>query len=110
MQGLTVLDITGAFANVVLANPRLQGVATRRQVLHPITTSGVAFFEIWGFQYQNGSAHPVVNFAMNGDGAGLIENYRGRLFVLSIPAEIKPLQLRVRENVVIGVIEVRKVN
>ena len=51
-----------------------------------------------------------MNFAMNGDRSGLIENDRGRLFVFTKTAQIKSLGFRVGKDVVVGVVHVREID
>ena len=45
---------------------------------------------------------------MHRDDTGLVEDYGRRFFVLSIATEIETFCFRIRKNVVISVVEIRK--
>ena len=73
-----------------------------------IVTGRICFLEVRRFQNQNRAAHAVVNLAMHGDHAGFIENNGRRLFLLTVATKIESLRFRIGEDIVIGVVEIRK--
>src|SRR3954451_1451114 len=67
--------------------------------------------EIRRVEDENQAAHVFMNVAAQRDEAGLVEYLGGRgIFVRRITPEVEPFCRGVRENVVIGVVEVREIN
>src|SRR4030095_11948960 len=94
------------FTDVAIGDPGFERVAAYWQMLESVTTLCVGLDEEWCVQNEDGAAHPIMNVAMHGHGSGFIEHDRARFFVFSITAEVEPFRFRIREDVVIHVIQV----
>src|SRR6516164_5211512 len=77
-------------------------------MLQPIFPARIRFREVWRIQDQNCSAHVFVYFAIQFNHARFVEQYRRWLLVFPITTQVKSLGYRVREDVVIGVVQVWK--
>src|SRR3984893_14644632 len=110
MQTRAVFQLDLSLPHIVVADPGSEGVAPGRDMIDSIAATGVALLEVGRFQDQDRSAHPVVDLAMNGDYTGLIENNGGWFLFLAVTAEIKALGFGIRKNVVISVVDVRKID
>src|SRR6476620_8593417 len=68
----------------------------------------VCLLKIRRLQDENCPAHLLVDLAVGRDHSRLIEQNRSWLLVFPVASEVEPLRFRVGENVVISVVEIRK--
>src|ERR1051325_7699092 len=110
MQPGAVVELDDTFANVVIANPGFERVATGRHVYQPVPASYVCLLKIRRVQHENRAKHALVNFAMHYHDPGPVEKHAGCLFALAIAAKIEALRFRVRKDVVIHVVQIREIH
>src|SRR4051812_29671853 len=91
MQCHAGFQFHGTLPDVVASDPRLQDVASGGKMFQTVFSGGVGLLKIRGLQNENSPAHSFVNFAVNRDRAGFVEDYGGRLFLLAISAKVEPL-------------------
>ena len=104
------LQFYRTLANIVASHPRLQQVIAGRKVIETISARCIGLHKVGCLEDQDRAAHSLVNFAMDDDHTGLVEDDRSRLFVFAESAQIKSLGFRVGKDVVIGVVHVREVD
>ena len=110
MQSHAGFQFHGTLSDVVSSHPSFQHVVPGREMLQTISARCVCFLKIWRLQDEDGPAHSLVNFTMNGDCARFIENDRGRFFVFAITAQIEPFNFRIGKDVMVGVVHIRKLD
>src|SRR5437867_3173271 len=76
-----------ALPDIVSRHPSFEQVAAGREMLQAISARCICFFEIGRLQDENGAAHSLVNFTMNGDCTRLVEDDRGRFFIFAITSQ-----------------------
>jgi hypothetical protein len=76
--------------------------------VEPIVAAGRRLREVGRVDHQDPAALVVVDLAEALDEAALVEDQLGRLLVLAIAPEIEALRLRVREDAMVFVVEIRE--
>lgn len=110
MQSHAGFQFHGTLPDVVASHPSFQQVVPGGEMLQAVAARCICLLKMRCFQDENGSAHSFVNFTMNGDHAGLIENNRGRFFVFAIAAQIEAFCFRIGKNVMVRLVHVRKID
>ena len=100
----------GTLPDIVPGHPCFEDVIAHRQIFQTIASCGVGLLEERSVEDENGAPHRVVNVAMDRHHAWFIENYRDRFLAFSVATQIESFGLRVRKNVVIGVVHIWEIN
>src|SRR5205085_10875137 len=97
-----------ALADIGFIDPGLDGEVACRKMLETIAPGGIGFLKIGRIQNQYRAAHAIVDFAMHRDDAGLIKRYLARFLLFTVTTKVEALGLRVRKDIVIGVVQIWK--
>ena len=77
---------------------------TGRQMVQLEPTGRVGLLEVRCFQNENRPAHSVMNLAMHGHKAGLVEHNGAGPFISAVAPEIEALRSRIGEDVVVSIV------
>ena len=96
--------------DIFFIDPCFQDVLPCWQMPKTIEALRIGLLKIRIFQDKDRPAHCAVDFTMQRHDTRLIEENHSRVFIFAVATEVEAFRLRVRKDVVIGIIEIRKLD